>query len=171
MILTGNEITNQFKLGRIKIEAYDQNNISTNSYDLALGTKILKYSGNVLDPKIENEHTIIDIPEEGYSMEPGDFVLSETKSAIGSDNYVGIIHAKSGIARLGLFVHVTADLLDIGYYGKLTFQLYSTLPLVIYPRMTIAQISFWVPKGEIRLYQGKYQSGVGPQASKVYLDF
>ena len=170
MILTGNEIENQVKLGRIKIEKFDPKYVSTNSYDLVLGNKILTYTGDLLDPKIDNNHLICNIPSEGLQMKPGDFILGETAVAIGSDNYVGIIHAKSGIARLGLFVHVTADLLDIGYYGKLTFQLYATLPLVIYPGMPVGQITFWVPRGEIVLYNGKYQNGLGPQSSKVYLD-
>ena len=98
------------------------------------------------------------------------FFLASSKEKIGSNFYVPMIHAKSGIARLGLFVHVTADLIDIGYYGEITFQLYSTLPVRIYPGMKIGQVTFWVPKGEITLYDGKYQGSIGPKTSKTYHD-
>jgi hypothetical protein len=37
---------------------------------------------------------------------------------------------KSGTARMGLFVHVTADLIDIGSHGVTTFQLYATCQCV-----------------------------------------
>jgi dCTP deaminase len=71
---------------------------------------------------------------------------------------------------MGLFVHCTADLIDIGSFGNVTFQLYSTLPIKVYPGMLIGQVTFWVPSGDINLYSGKYQGSEGPQASKSYID-
>lgn len=82
-----------------------------------------------------------------------------------------MIHAKSGIARLGLFVHITADLIDIGSIGNTTFQLYATKNIRIYSGMLIGQVSFWVPKGKIILYEGKYQNSIGPKASQIHKDF
>lgn len=111
-----------------------------------------------------------DIPEDGFSLAAGDFVLAETAERIGSDHYVPLIHAKSGTARLGLFVHVTADLIDLGFVGQSTLQLYATLPVRIWPGMLIAQVTFWRPYGDIRLYQGKYQHAEGPQVSRSYQD-
>lgn len=98
------------------------------------------------------------------------FRLGSSCERIGSNSYVPIVHARSGIARLGLFVHVTADLIDIGSIGVITFQFYATLPVKVYPGMKIAQVSFWQPKGEIVLYTGKYQNSTGPRASLSYLD-
>ncbi|MFQ8870135.1 MAG: dCTP deaminase domain-containing protein, partial [Varibaculum timonense] len=109
------------------------------------------------------------IEPDGYRMRKNDFLLAESREYVGSDHYVPIIHAKSGTARLGLFVHVTADLIDIGSYGKITFQLYSTLPVMLRPDWLIAQVSFWVPKGDIELYDGKYNGSEGPVASRAYL--
>jgi len=97
--------------------------------------------------------------------------LGHSSEIIGSKKFVPIIHAKSSIARLGLFVHVTADLIDIGSIGNITFQLYATLPIKIYPNMLIGQVSFWVPKGKINLYKGKYKNSVGPKASEIHKDF
>jgi dCTP deaminase len=108
---------------------------------------------------------------EGFVVNKGDFCLAASVEVVGSYNYVPIIHAKSGIARLGLFIHCSTGLFDIGSIGNVTFQLYSTLPVRIYPGMLIGQVTFWKPKGSIDLYKGKYQGSLGPQPSKIYKDF
>lgn len=171
MILSGLSIREEFNLRRINIQPYRDEHITTNSYDLTLGTKFLRYTGEVLDPRKENPHEIFEVDEKGIVLKKGDFLLGHSAEVIGSDHYVPIIHAKSSTARLGLFVHVTADLIDIGSHGNVTFQLYSTLPVKVYPGMRIGQVSFWKPKGDIELYQGKYQGSNGPRASEVYRDF
>ena len=132
MILTGNEIKKRVDSEEITINPFIIDNLSTNSYDITLDNHIVKYKEKVIDPKKESNYEIIEIPEEGYVLQKGDFVLGSSKEVIGSDCYVPLIHAKSGIARLGLFVHVTADLIDIGYKGNITFQLYSVNRLKIY---------------------------------------
>ncbi len=171
MILTGNEINKQHNAGIINIQPFNPEHVTTNSYDLRLGNTFLNYTTDLIDPAQKIPHEIFNVGKEGILMKPGQFLLGHSMETIGSDNYVPIIHAKSGTARLGLFVHVTADLIDIGSHGQVTFQLLATLPVKIYPGMKIGQVSFWKPKGEISLYQGKYQSSIGPRASEVYRDF
>ncbi len=170
MILTGTEICKQVRNGRITVSPFDENRCTTNSYDLALGRRLVVYREEVLDPRKEPAHETREIPDTGCLLAPGDFVLAETAEQIGSEHYVPLIHAKSGTARLGLFVHVTADLIDLGFVGQSTLQLYATLPVRILPGMLIAQVTFWVPYGEIRLYDGKYQHADGPQISRSYQD-
>ena len=170
MILTGNEIIKRQTIGEIIITPFDISNVTTNSYDISIGDKLISYTEEVLDPKKENNYVEIEIPDEGYVLDKGSFHLGSSKEIIGSDKFVPIIHAKSGIARLGLFVHVTADLVDIGFHGNITFQLYATLPVKIYKGMKLGQVSFWTPEGEIELYSGKYQGSDGPQASKSFKD-
>lgn len=171
MILTGDEIIKQVQSRNIFMEPFYTDRVSTNSYDLTLGKDYLIYTENILDPAKPNSHLIKEIPEEGLTLNKGDFILGHSVEILGSNNFVPIIHAKSGIARLGLFVHVTADLIDIGSVGNVTFQLYATSNVKIYPGMLIGQVSFWVPKGEIKLYDGKYKGSKGPQASKIHQDF
>ncbi|MBC3365820.1 dCTP deaminase [Pseudomonas sp. SWRI154] len=171
MILTGNKIRDEVGAGKIIVEPFSESQLSTNSYDLRLGYKYLKYKDGVIDPKKRHAYHIHDIPKDGLQLEAGDFLLSESLEVIGSNHFVPIIHAKSGTARAGLFVHITADLIDIGSIGKVTFQLYATLPLKIYQEMLLAQVSFWRPEGAITLYKGKYQNSTGPQPSKTYLDY
>jgi dCTP deaminase len=171
MILTGAEIARQVGCGRISIRPFDHCRCTTNSYDLRLGRRLLRYSDEVLDPRRQPNYGLREMPDDGVVLGRGDFVLGETAERIGSDHFVPLVHGRSGTARLGLFVHVTADLVDIGFVGNLTLQLYATLPLRIWPGMVVAQATFWVPVGEIRLYQGKYQSADGPQPSRTYLDY
>lgn len=171
MILTGKQIEKSYKDNKIDIRPFDEKRITTNSYDITLGDTLIIYDEEVLDPRKENKYKIIKIPDEGIVLDKNSFYLGHSIEIIGSDFFVPIIHAKSGIARLGLFIHVTADLIDIGSHGNITFQLYPTLPVRLYKGMKLAQVSFWVPKGEIALYNGKYQNSVGPQTSKTYQDF
>ena len=170
MILTGKEIEKEVRAEGIVIDSFDTSNITTNSYDLTLGGTLLRYTETILDPRKDNQYEEITIPKVGTILPQGSFHLGSSCEKIGSSLYVPIIHAKSGIARLGLFVHITADLIDIGSYGTVTFQLFATLPVKIYPGMKIAQVSFWQPKGEIVLYEGKYQGSTGPRTSLSHLD-
>lgn len=170
MILTGNQIYENLKSNEISIAPFAMDNLSTNSYDLTLGKKYISYVDPVLDPMKDNKFVECDIPDDGLILNKGDFILAESLEVIGSDKFVPIIHGKSGVARKGLFVHITANLVDIGYKGKITLQLYATQNVIIHTGMKIAQVTFWMTKGEITLYTGKYQNGNGPQASKIFLD-
>lgn len=171
MILTGKKIIEEIKKDRIEISPFDKKRITTNSYDLSLGDTIIQYGTAVIDPKRKPLYEEKTIPGNGLVLHAGEFVLGHSKERIGSDIYVPLIHGKSGTARMGLFVHVTADLIDIGSHGVTTFQLYATIPVRLYSGMLIAQVSFWVPLGDIVLYKGKYQNSTGPRPSLTYKDF
>lgn len=171
MILSGDFIEKEVKRGHIDIKPYNSTHITTNSYDLTLGNDFIRYTNDVLDSKKDNPYEIFNVGSEGLQLKKEEFILGHSMERIGSDHYVPIIHARSSTARLGLFIHVTADLIDIGSHGNVTFQLYATLPVKIYPGMCIGQVSFWLPKGEIILYKGKYQGATGPRASEAYRDF
>ena len=170
MILTGKAIEKEVTEGKIFITPFSVDHLTTNSYDIALGSTLLEYTEEVLDPKKNNSYREITIPPDGIILLKNSFRLGSSFEKVGSNAYVPIVHAKSGIARLGLFIHITADLIDIGSVGAITFQFYATLPVRIYPGMKIAQVTFWQPKGEIALYNGKYQGSTGPRTSLSYLD-
>lgn len=170
MILTGNEIKERINNNDIFISNFNEKYLDTNSYDLCLGDELTFYEEEILDIYSENKIKTIKIPKEGFLLEQNSFVLGCSDSIIGSNKFVPIIHGKSTTARAGLFVHITADLIDIGFQGKVTFQLHNLLPIKLYPGMRIAQVSFWVPKGEITLYNGKYQGAESPLSSKSYMD-
>lgn len=171
MILTGYEIEKQHEEGAIVIEPFCKEQLNPNSYDLRLGNQLLIYDEDELSPKKDNKYHIETIPEDGYVLKKGHFYLASSVEEIGGTKFVPLIHAKSGIARLGLFVHITADLIDVGYVGTTTFQLYPTVDIRVFPNMKIGQVSFWTIKGDVELYHGKYQGSNGPQQSKSYMSF
>lgn len=171
MILTGEEIKKEYELGRIRISPFSSDQINPNSYDFRLGNVIKTYKNNILDPKVKQETNSVIIDENGLTLFPDKIYLGHTFETMGSDFYVPIIRAKSSIARLGLFVHVTADLIDIGSYNEWTLQLHAVQPVKIYPKMLIGQVTFWKVQGEIKLYKGKYQGSKGPYESQIYKDF
>ena len=170
MILTGHEIARQVRAGRIHIDPFDVTHLSPNSYDFLLGDDIAWYENEVLDSRKENKAVFCRIPETGLILNPGRIYLGCTREIIGSDHYVPIIRARSSIARLGLFIHVTADLIDIGSCNQFTLQLCAVQPVRVYRGLRIGQVTFWKPHGRITLYKGKYQGAVGPQPSLIHLD-
>ncbi|MGW6027411.1 dCTP deaminase [Streptomyces sp. NPDC055099] len=171
MILTGPEITSRVKDGDIRIEPFDSHLAQPNSYDFHLGDTIGYYTHHALDCARDNPFEQHPIPADGFMVYPHRIYLASTRERIGSDHCVPIIRARSSIARLGLFVHVTADLIDLGSFGQLTLQLHAVQPVRIKPGLRIGQVTFWETTGERVLYDGKYQGSCGPQPSKSHLDF
>jgi dCTP deaminase len=171
MILTGPEISAQVTAGAIDIDPFNPGQLNPNSYDLHLSTRIGWYTGEVLDCARDNPFEHRTVPADGMVLSPGRIYLASTAERVGSDTFVPIIRARSSMARLGLFVHVTADLIDIGSHGHLTLQLHAVQPVRIYPRLRIAQVTFWQVKGDIELYDGKYQgTGELPTPSRLHRD-
>lgn len=170
MILTGPEILKAVEQGDIILAPFVPGHINPNSIDVHLDSELIRYTSETLDPAIDNPTSRLVIPDQGYLLEGGGFALGSSVETLGSNKYVPIIHGKSGIARAGLFIHVSAGLVDLGSIGNLTFQLAATLPIRLRKHMPIAQVSFWRTHGETMLYQGKYQGSRGPQASQIFRD-
>ena len=171
MILTGNEICRELQNGRIWISPFDSSRVQPNSYDFRLGKTLLRYTSDVLDVRADNPYEIIDLPGSGCVLQPDRLYLGHTVEVMGSDTYVPIIRGRSSVARLGLFIHVTADLIDIGSHNQWTLQLHAVQPLRVYPGMIIGQVTFWCVQGKISLYKGKYQGSMGPFPSRSHLDY
>src|SRR5688572_16555088 len=124
MILTGKAIEEEVELGRIHIDPFTTSQLNPNSYDFRLGDSLVEYTSELLDARTRNPTRTYAIPLDGYVLTPGRIYLGHTAEIMGSAHHVPIIRAKSSIARLGLFVHVTADLIDIGSINQWTLQLY-----------------------------------------------
>ncbi|MEV7085920.1 dCTP deaminase [Streptomyces sp. NPDC093085] len=171
MILTGPEIHARVKNGEIEISPFDPALLSPNSYDFHLGDNVGWYTNRPLDCARENPFESHTIPPEGMLLAPDRIYLAATAERIGSDRFVPIIRARSSVARLGLFIHVTADLIDIGSHNRLTLQLHAVQPVRIYPNLRIGQVTFWTVEGDIVLYDGKYQGAEKAMPSQIHRDF
>lgn len=171
MILTGPEIVRQWQCGRLTIDPFTPDQVNPNSYNFRLGPTIKTYTDPVLDVARPNPVTEITLPADGLILRPDRIYLGHTAEIMGSDHYVPIIRARSSVARLGLFVHVTADLIDIGSHNQWTLQLHAVQPVRVYPGLLIGQVTFWTVHGDITLYDGKYQGARGPRESEIHRDF
>lgn len=143
MILTGPEIVAQLGKGRIRIDPFSPDQVNPNSYNFRLGDEIEVYESETLDARQANATKRIAIPDDGLLLTPDKIYLAPTAETIGSDHYAPIIHSRSSVARMGLFVHITADLIDIGTYDRWILQLHAVQPLRIYRGMPIGQVTFW----------------------------
>ncbi len=170
MILTGPEIQRQVLFGRIQIDPFRPEQLNPNSYNFHLGRTLKWYRESVLDPTRPNEVTTVEMEDQGIVLSPDRIYLGHTEEVMGSDYYVPIIRARSSVARLGLFVHVTADLIDIGSHNQWTLQLHAVQPIRIVPGLEVGQVTFWMVEGDIVLYDGKYQGSRGPQESLIHSD-
>jgi dCTP deaminase len=171
MILTGLEIAKEVSRGNITITPFNASQVNPNSYNIRLSKTIVIYEDQVLDAARENKAKTILIPDSGLQVEPSLIYLGASVEIIGSTEYVPIVRARSSIARLGIFVHVTADLIDLGAVGQLTLQLHAVQATRIYANMEIGQVTFWKTQGEKVLYSGKYQGSIGPVPSKSFRDW
>jgi dCTP deaminase len=164
MILTGHQINREVENGRIIIDPFDPVLLNPNSYNFRLGRQLLTYSNqDVIDTRYEASVNAYEIPDDGFVLEPGKLYLGHTLEKMGSSIFVPILGGRSSTGRLGLFVHITAPLGDIGYFGQWTLQFRATVPVRIYYKQKIGQMIFVQSYGEISPYIGKYQGGTGPQ--------
>ena len=148
MILTGKEIINQVKEKNITIKPFDEQNINPDSYDISLGNYIYCYEDSDLDAFKKNRVKKIEIGKNGYKLKKNKFYFSYSDETISTNMFVPMLHSKSGIARIGLFVHITADLMNVGHNGKVLLQLYPTNDVIVYPNQKIGQVSFWMVEKE-----------------------
>ena len=113
-------------------------------------------------------------------LHPGEFVLGSTLERVGvPDDLVARVEGKSSLGRLGLLIHSTAGFVDAGFDGHITLELsnVASLPITIYPRMKIGQVSFMTmttpadqPYGK-GARGSKYQGQRGPTPSRYFENF
>lgn len=173
--LTGDSIKNCTKekiivddelKSKIYIENFDISNLNPNSYNLALSPKLLVYKPRHWwtpwrRPLVWGEENLPDavirIPPTGILIKPGWFYLGSTEEWTETYCHVPVLDGRSTTGRVSLHVHVTAGFGDIGFKGCWTLEMYSILPVRVFPHSRICQISYHVPSGDITLtYHGKY---------------
>lgn len=171
MILSGKEIA--ARIGKeIEITPFDPAQLNPNSYNLSLADELLVYDDHVLDMKKENKATRIEIPPEGYLLEPHRLYLGRTAEYTRTRGLVPMLEGRSSVGRLGLFIHVTAGFGDVGFAGYWTLEMFCVQPIRIYAGVEICQIYYHLIEGEYEEYRsGKYQNNVGIQPSLLFRDF
>jgi dCTP deaminase len=175
MILSDKQIKAAISDDSINVSPFYLENLGCNSYDLHLGSFLEAYTEKVLDARKNNPTKTLEIPKEGLVLMPNILYLGFTIESAGSSKYVPILEGKSSIGRLGIKVHLTAGVGDVGFNGHWTLEIEVTQPVRIYAGMAIAQILFHTC-GEVEVPYNEKKSAkyinqpARPIASKNHLN-
>jgi dCTP deaminase len=186
MLLSDRSIKEEIAKKTIVITPFFPECVQPSSIDVHLDNKFLlfdkaKYALIDVRKKMEGLMKEITIKEdEAFILHPGEFLLGSTLEWIKLPNDISArIEGKSSLGRFGLLIHSTAGYVDAGWQGNLTLELsnVSPLPITLYYKMKIGQISFNRmttpvdnPYGSAKL-GSHYQGQKKPVASKFYEEF
>ncbi len=186
MVLSDRTIREEIEKGRIVIQPLGEGCIQPASVDIHLDRQVLVFRNNrvpYIDVRANAERLtekVIIGDDDPFMLHPGEFVLGSTLEHVElPDDLVARLEGKSSLGRIGLLIHSTAGYVDPGWQGHLTLELsnVSNLPITLYHRMKIGQISFLrLTTPAERLYGSaelgsKYQGQQGPTASRIFQEF
>lgn len=167
MILTDKSILAEMEAGRIVIEPFQAKSLGTNSYDVHLSKHLAMYTGDVLDAKQHNPIRHVEIPEEGYVLQPGTLYLGSTLEYTETHAHVPFLEGKSSIGRLGIDIHATAGKGDVGFCNHWTLEISCIMPVRVYAGMPVGQLIYFLVEGDIENLYNKKQSAKYIQRSPL----
>ena len=186
MVLSDRTIREELERGHIVISPLGEGCIQPASVDLHLDRSVLVFRNNrvpFVDVRSPNERLTEMVTmgdDDPFMLHPGEFVLGSTLEHVEVPaDLVARLDGKSSLGRIGLLIHSTSGYVDPGWKGHLTLELsnVSNLPITLYHRMKIGQISFLqLSTPADKLYGSaelgsKYQGQEYPTPSRVHLDF
>jgi dCTP deaminase len=149
MILSDNEILENIQSGSIVIIPFREQCLGSNSYDVHLGKHLCTYVEQELDVKKHNRVKEIEIPEEGFLLNPRQLYLGVTEEYTETHSHVPFLEGKSSLGRLGINIHATAGKGDVGFCNTWTLEISVIHPVRIYAGMLIGQLIFFSVKGKV----------------------
>lgn len=165
MILTRAEILKALESGDITLSPFHASQLGPVSYDYRLGDTLVKCIGfDGFKPTFED----VQIPEEGYVLEPHVMYLGNSMETLGSNKYAMSLVGNASMGNLGLFMQVAADLGHTTSSHQWTLEIVATKPTRVYAGMKVGQVSFYVNKGELNPAEGTYKHFNAPHASVSY---
>ncbi len=162
-VLSNTELQNALSSGRLTIEprpapgpGEEGTPYDTISVDLRLSTEIsvprqglnltfdLRERG--LAKTLEAVYERREVPESGWILQPGQFILGTTIERVGlplgERCLAARIEGRSSLARTGLLVHFTAPTIHPGFEGHITLEIINlgAIPLTLRPGMRLCQL-------------------------------
>lgn len=186
MILSGEQIREYIRQGRILIEPFDERLIGPSQVDLRLGSKFRIFRAtNLVDPSdrnsVEKNTELVDTKGKPFVIRPGQLILGVTLEKVAVPNdLVASIEGRSSIARMGVFIHISSGHVNPGSGSRgpipVTLEILNMnpAPVKLYPGMRICQLLFYtmdraVSKGYDEI-GGKYAGKLEPSGSMVFED-
>jgi dCTP deaminase len=150
MILSDSEIKRQIQTGSIKIlPEFDEKDIRPAGIRLHLTNELLIPTSHRVDLTISKElpHMKKPIQSEGFVLAPGMFVLAATKESVQVPrDIIAKVDGRSTIARLGMIVHCSSDIIDGNYEEPRSIVLelrnVGVHDIVLKPDIPIAMLMF-----------------------------
>lgn len=158
--------------------------IQPNSVDIRLGP-IVKYSNPNCtyihrwnQPIPDSMYVRQKLQDAPYVLKPHEFVLADTFEFIKIPKHLSCrIEGRSSVGRIGLFI-VNAGLVDSGYEGVPTLELYNAekFPIMLEYMMPIGQLVFTFVQGVVEQPYGhpnrrsKYQADREATSSRLYME-
>lgn len=165
MILTDKKILEAIATGEIVIEPFRRDCLGTNSYDVHLGKYLAVYRDRVLDARRHNPVDLLEIPEEGFVLQPGTLYLGVTEEYTETHGTVPFLEGKSSVGRLGIDIHATAGKGDVGFSNHWTLEISCVQPVRVYAGMPIGQLIYFRVDGDIENYYHRKPSAKYNQRS------
>lgn len=170
MWLTGNKIRESVANKSIHIDPYNEDQLNPNSYNYRLGATLLRLTDMVIDTRAKDSYETLIIPPEGLVLQPGECYLGSTQEIFGSDVFASLITGRSSIGRKFITNHVTAGLIDQGFFGVITLEITCVKPTRVYAGDKFGQIFWFATLGDPLLYRGKYQHQKNSTSSRIYYE-
>jgi len=189
MILSGVEIRRLAEGGvgangeRIVIEPFDPARCGPASYDVTLAGEIRVYDTEtksrfmphrVIDPNRPTPTSPKPLSggdaDPHWVLVPGRVYLGSTTEYTETHGLVPMLHGRSSIGRLGLFIHVTAGVGDPGFCGYWTLELVVVQPVIVRPNIQIDHLTYHTMTNDILPYNDRYQNQTRePGASRYHM--
>jgi dCTP deaminase len=184
MVLSDRDIRAAIDAQRIVIEPFDAKYLQPASVDIHLDDQFRVFHSTRhayidLAKGVDGITELVKVTDGPFILHPGEFALGSTLERVRlSNDIVSRVEGKSSLGRLGLLIHSTAGFVDPGWDGHLTLELsnVNTLPITLYPRMRIGQLSFFQLSSPAERPYGSpdlgssYQGQSGPTPSRYRLD-
>jgi dCTP deaminase len=186
VVLSGDQIKEYIKLGRIVIDPFDEKLVGPSQVDLRLGTKFRIFKRlELVDPmnpqSLSDNTELIDTRGKPFIIQPQQLVLGITKEKLSIPNdLVASIEGRSSIARMGVFIHISSGHVNPGSGIKkpipVTLEILNMnpSPVKLYPGMRICQLLFYTMDRGVKhgydILGGKYAGRLEPSQSLVFKD-
>lgn len=153
MILTNRAIQQAMEDGDIVIESPLAVAIQPNGIDYHLHHELLELDGplDMRQPVAPQQHRI-EIPVDGFVLQPGAFYLGLTVERVASSKYAQWLFGDRTMGSLGVFTQVSAPLGHVGSAIRWTLEITAIKPVRVYPEMKFGKICFLVNVGDIQHY-------------------
>ncbi|MBK6932194.1 MAG: dCTP deaminase [Saprospirales bacterium] len=155
MILTDQKILEAMEAGEIVIEPFRRECLGTNSYDVHLGKYLGVYCDRILDAKKHNPIELMEIPSDGFVLQPGTLYLGVTEEYTETHATVPFLEGKSSVGRLGIDIHATAGKGDVGFSNTWTLEISCAQPVRVYAGMPIGQLIYFRIDGRVENYYNR----------------